>query len=877
MSTATKLGKVRCNPRGEWSAVQTYYFLDIVSYNGSSYMAIEDVPNGTAVSNTTYWMLIAAKGGTGEITDASASISGGYGTPGVTVTPGGTATERTFAFAFSNLRGDGMVSVTSEKTETVGNVDTYTLTFTYDSGETDTVNFTVTNGSVTSVNGMTGDVIVPYDATIAPEYDATVAYKIGNLLTYLGKQYECIKDATAGTLPTNTTYFKEVSVAEKIGDLQTGLENGTIVPNKSRATESIENVSDESGTTQDNPFISQGTGTNNNVDSVDTSPVAKQIEKQGYTVANNQLAKPINSTNYRAASGASNVTITDGSFTMEGDAVVDETSGNGFNFVKDNYYLFIVKATLTSFNGTADIVAYTGSASPVAITSSGYKFFIQKATATQTDTVNFRVSSYVSGSVAYSDLKVRNLTQYFNGNSNIPQDLLDNPSHWSWYDNGTGSYDAGSLKNANGRYLVCTKRNIYKPAEAYTIVVPNRAYNYKGGSTTTITYYDKDKNSIGTESVSSGSQFTTPANCIYIASSVTSGVTISLYYTAEQGGEGYDSDYPYQEPSVYDTGTEELLAFDTKDPDGTWHKNTKTLTFDENTNWTAYGSGYPNLFKITLLDAEATSEIGKLILLGYTPCRSRDIGTAEYTDKYIAISAQNTFYVNDPSYSDVSTFATAMSGKTLYYKTNSPTTIQGTSFPENIEIDDYGMMYWLDTDNNLLSTPQGCKIFYPADYVLYTDTLFTYTSGDPENLALKTDVATVDTKVDNTYAIINENIGGALRHQLVAEVTAGGGTLEFANTKWVDLGDYNWTRTIENSIGFFRTDANTPSDLANYAKMLSPLYKLNTGTNWKALSNMEIIANQTTNIYIRNDTYTDATAFKNAMKGILLAYEKAST
>lgn len=39
------------------------------------------------------------------ITGATATITGGYGTPGVNVTAGGTASARSFTFAFSNLRG----------------------------------------------------------------------------------------------------------------------------------------------------------------------------------------------------------------------------------------------------------------------------------------------------------------------------------------------------------------------------------------------------------------------------------------------------------------------------------------------------------------------------------------------------------------------------------------------------------------------------------------------------------------------------------------------------------------------------------------------------------------------------------------------------
>ena len=88
--------------------------------------------------------------------------------------------------------------------------------------------------------------------------------------------------------------------------LVNNLKNGTL-PVRALTTQQIEPVSEESGTIQSNPFISQGTGTNNNVDSVDTSPVAKQLEKQGYTVANNQLFEITGSHGYTRTGATTSV------------------------------------------------------------------------------------------------------------------------------------------------------------------------------------------------------------------------------------------------------------------------------------------------------------------------------------------------------------------------------------------------------------------------------------------------------------------------------------------------------------------------------------------------------------------------------------------
>lgn len=52
---ATDLGKVGMVTRGDYNSASTYEIQDTVSYNGSLYIAKQNVPAGTAPTNTTYW------------------------------------------------------------------------------------------------------------------------------------------------------------------------------------------------------------------------------------------------------------------------------------------------------------------------------------------------------------------------------------------------------------------------------------------------------------------------------------------------------------------------------------------------------------------------------------------------------------------------------------------------------------------------------------------------------------------------------------------------------------------------------------------------------------------------------------------------------
>jgi len=83
MAETTNLGKVVITPKGEHSTATAYVRLDLVTYNGSSYLSKQDVPTGVAIDNTTYWFCMAKgtyqiwldEGNTGSASDYLNSIT----------------------------------------------------------------------------------------------------------------------------------------------------------------------------------------------------------------------------------------------------------------------------------------------------------------------------------------------------------------------------------------------------------------------------------------------------------------------------------------------------------------------------------------------------------------------------------------------------------------------------------------------------------------------------------------------------------------------------------------------------------------------------------------------------------------------------------
>lgn len=543
------------------------------------------------------------------------------------------------------------------------------------------------------------------------------------------------------------------------------LENGQIEPARAKVAKALEPSSQDIGSTQETPFIYQATGTENNTTETPVSPTARQLEKQGNTVVVNQL---IPSKTTETKDGVTITNNNDGTYTLSGIA----TSNIYFYFTtisgKVGRKIFFYLAD-TAITGVGILDGNYGNAycytSAIYDNSNRDTMVIDIFIANGTDfTINKKIMPLAI-----------DLTQWFGSNDNIPAYLLSHPETFGNYYQGSLAYNTGTLTDSNGRYLVCGQsRNLWDEevidsgyilddgtvfsgygtriaSKNFIRVVPNTQYAIRttynvSGYGIRVAWYDKDKslilvsnfyttitgnNTVGlvqTPSNATYMKFCTN-NIGYASSTYKNDITISEYFTT---GTDYDQYYPYVAPKTYDTGTEVLLAFDKKTPDGTIYRNTGKVDLGSLT-W-VYDSGR---FYTTYFRTLAKGTSAKLLCALYEQTDEQLANMSNMTMKFdnsVDLQIKNT------SYTDAATFKTAMSGVYLEYELATPTTESGTSFTDVIEVNDYGFMAWLDTSENYVITPQGCKIFYPADLVSWTEDAFTRTNGDTEELVIQSEI-----------------------------------------------------------------------------------------------------------------------------------------
>ena len=168
----TVLGKVSVVPKGDYSASTTYYALDIVGYNGGSYLAMQQVTGVTPSNDGVNWMQLSGPG-----------LPGQNGTNGVTFTP---SVSEAGVISWTNdgeeenpdpvdiMGPPGAAAGFGTVTATADNTSSETPSVDVQSSGPDTAkNFTFAFSGLKGKTGETPDIEIGTVNTLEPGQDAT--------------------------------------------------------------------------------------------------------------------------------------------------------------------------------------------------------------------------------------------------------------------------------------------------------------------------------------------------------------------------------------------------------------------------------------------------------------------------------------------------------------------------------------------------------------------------------------------------------------------------------------------------------------------------------------------------------------------------------
>ena len=694
--------------------------------------------------------------------------------------------------------------------------------------------------------------------------------------------------------------------------------------------------SEESGTDQEEPFVNQGSGTaNSTLSDFASTSVAQLQEKRGNSVVVNQLSyNPLPSSIDRYTSNqpsAGTVTFENGVIKYQVTALAEYFYGQGVGYfsanaipiIKDHKYLctieiFASRAMKVNFAGGANDAGYYFN-----FTSSGTQKRISIFTCSHDENANryWYLSDFDEDLTAYITLKnnyLIDLTQWFRGNDNIPADIISHPENFFRYYQGSLAYNAGSLLNSNASVLKSIGRQAWDEewevgsyssntgakitadkvrSKNFIPVTPGQKYYFYNvdGYGTEVFAYDCDKNFIEYLGGWSGIK-TMPKMCAFITIAIATAYgteyhydcTISRYY---EGEDDYDQYYPYEVLSEINIGNEVLRScyaspdntyqkcFDIKYPDGLIKRRIATLTINaENITSSEVGTTGGSGIKYVMTDvvgANTNSDVSTNNGIG--SCNRGEF-TVRKGDPYWApnmsvMVRDGTICITNDNFTTVDQFK-ALCPIQVNYLINEVIE-EGTPYSENLRIDDFGSMMFEGEEFN--GIPMGNLIFYPSDYKAFVDTLYDYTSGAPSNLVLQSERTADKAAQASTDSALQAAVGGTLRQCLCVKES-----LDFDNTAFVDLGTLNWQYFEVGHVQFQATElANIikkPTTSSTVPNALSTLYVVLSPADYNTnRDKINLTINEITGyINIHNANYTNATTFKNAMKGVLLAYEKAA-
>ena len=466
------------------------------------------------------------------------------------------------------------------------------------------------------------------------------------------------------------------------------------------------------------------------------------------------------------------------------------------------------------------------------------------------------------------------------------------------------------VQNTGGQYYRSKNYISVFPSTNYFAKLPN-------GFTSSVCniawfYYDKDKNYIGNRDNRGNVTTETPSNSYFAKfvvffvtaqSTMPSGVNINFHYDGERDGEyePYNSE-TYACDDVELRGIPQLDENNNLYFEGDEYANdgnvTRKMGQDELSDLTYTEETYGGVhYFFAKADPNYTTNLDARGIMGYCSVYgsgrdSNDLpldGCIGFNVSYRG--SGYTIAVRDDSISTRTELKNKLLGKgAVVYPLKTPTDENSIPFTEVQECDNWGTEEWLapTTDTRPCEVPVGHETDYLPDLKAKVEVApntpnenGVYVMEHNASGNIYTPIATwltdngyvKSTDVANGYGT-KDALGGTLRQLLSTNES-----LDFDNTAYVDLGDLNWSYGTSLGTGgkfsVFFANAKSHSTSSTNAKIVSTLYKTN---NWDAVysgADMSVALDGQT-LRITNSNYTDATTFKNAMKGVLLAYEKAS-
>lgn len=602
--------------------------------------------------------------------------------------------------------------------------------------------------SKANVNAIAGAIGTATLNRLIPQFSTSVAYSKGDYTNYNNTLYRFTADKAAGAW--DSTKVETATLQDLVDDVNAGvasingkanisdLVDGSLVVAKAQIAEQIENISDEVGSDQTEPFNLQATGTDDNTTETPTAPIAKHLELRGNSVAWNQLVNPSDI----SSQTKNDVVLTNngnGSFTLNGTASADTTFTFSSGTWTTNHKYLITGLVNNGVSGS--VYWYDNYYNRFA----SYQDFIYQPT--NSAYIQRRIAIFIKNGTQVNFTfipQVFDLTQLGKEYSSVLAFNRDYPlPHYE--------YNAGALKSCKSKKLVTVGYNQYDNSNPndYIKVVAGQTYTLEGSGS--VALYDGNKVALSDTFVS---ETQLPSNCHYVKISGGDSTTC-FHLTWDESRTGYE---PYNEHE-YDLPEVELKSagsvYDEITPDGTLTTRigVETLSSDK-----AIGS----TITISAIKSDTTNVVSKHGLLS-------EWGTISGTTITLTKTLSN--------------------GDEIYYEKASAITEQSDAykFSENVIVDDFGTMEFIPSDDNLAPIPQGNHFFYPADYVLFIDDMYNRSKdggsdADANNFVVQRELEFKELDSANIGAITSsEIVSGAFYRNNIA-ITSG-----LANAKYVSV------------------------------------------------------------------------------------------